>query len=367
MRLSVALPVFNFAEFLPAALHSILDQNCGQDVEVVVTDGASTDDTPAIMERMCAIYPNLAYNRLPLKGGIDKDMALAVAATRGEYVWLFSGDDIMHDGALAFMLDQISSGDDVYLCRHAECTSWMEPLFDYPVLNPDNPEIFDLSNPERRRVYFDRAVNSEAFFSFCSGLVIRRKTWDRVTPNQSWDGTCWAHSYRLFAALNGGLRVNYLARVLLDRRGDNDSFSNKGLVERYRIQVDGFHDIINANFGSHSHEAREMRRVIRNEFTPTVTRILKLLQHLHPERESKATLDRIVARAYSDLTWRCIRTRIKYKWMPHWMLDRKYRKRHRNIFEPETYRAEMEQRKALYIAKMQTGKVRQILETSKHE
>ncbi|MGB7599403.1 MAG: FkbM family methyltransferase, partial [Candidatus Sulfotelmatobacter sp.] len=97
--LSIAIPVYNFADFIPETLNSIVSQEHGASVEIVVADGASTDRTPQVMGEFCAKYPNIIYNRLPEKGGIDRDMASAVAATRGQYVWLFGGDDIMHPGS----------------------------------------------------------------------------------------------------------------------------------------------------------------------------------------------------------------------------------------------------------------------------
>lgn len=325
MKLSVAIPVYNFADFIPETLNSIVSQEHGTTVDIVVTDGASTDRTPEVMAEFCSKYPNIIYNRLPEKGGIDRDMASAVAATHGQYVWLFGGDDIMHPASLSIVLDKIRSEDDVYLCKHMECRRWMEPLCEWPVLVPDDPKVFELSDRSQRMAYFKRAANSEAFFSFCGGLIIRRSTWDRGTLDEKFVGGCWGHSARLFSLMHQGLRVNYLGRVLLSRRAENDSFSDKGLVERLRIQVDGFHDIVETFFGRKSPEAREVRRAIRHEFHPDMTLLLRYLCGLRPEVESKVVLDRIVARAYQDPSLECLKTRLTYALMPRRLFRSKHR------------------------------------------
>ena len=95
MRLSIAIPIYNFARFVPLTLDSIVAQDRVDEVEIVVVDGASTDDTPQVMEAYCAAHPQVRYVRLPQKGGIDRDMAIAFGQTSGDYCWLFSGDDIM--------------------------------------------------------------------------------------------------------------------------------------------------------------------------------------------------------------------------------------------------------------------------------
>ncbi len=45
-KISVALPMYNAAEFLPACLDSLLAQTMG-DFEIVAVDDCSTDETPA--------------------------------------------------------------------------------------------------------------------------------------------------------------------------------------------------------------------------------------------------------------------------------------------------------------------------------
>ena len=100
MRLSIAIPIYNFADFIVETLDSIVAQDGAAEVEIVVVDGASTDATPQVMADYQARHANVRYERLPAKGGIDRDMATAFALTQGEYCWLFSGDDIMRPGAL---------------------------------------------------------------------------------------------------------------------------------------------------------------------------------------------------------------------------------------------------------------------------
>ena len=57
--------------------------------------------------------------------------------------------------------------------------------------------------------YFMRAVNSEAFFSFMGGLVVKRSTWNRVSLNADFIGSCWAHAARFFELMKSGLSLSY--------------------------------------------------------------------------------------------------------------------------------------------------------------
>lgn len=312
VRLSVCIPTYNFAAFLPETLESIFRQDRVGEATVLVVDGASTDDTPEVIARWRSTHPNLRYVRLAEKGGIDRDMALTVAQAESDYCWLFSGDDLMRPGALARALAEIESGHDLYLCRHNEFLGDIAQWVEWPTLRISEDAVFDLADPTTRRSYFRLAVNTEAFFSFMSGLIVKRASWNRVALDEAFVGSCWAHVARFFALTRDGLTVKCLTSVLLDRRPGNDSFAGNGTIQRYRLAIEGFHRLGDAYFGHDSVEAREIRRVIRHEYHLNVFLLGRLLCELDPERESKALLDHLFEMAYGDLTWSNLRTRLTY-------------------------------------------------------
>ncbi|UFN49760.1 glycosyltransferase [Roseomonas sp. OT10] len=89
-RVTVAIPTHNMAEYLPAAVESVLAQSF-TDYELLVLDNVSTDDTPAVMARYGD--PRLAYRRneanLGLAGNVNRGCSLA----RGEYIVFLGADD----------------------------------------------------------------------------------------------------------------------------------------------------------------------------------------------------------------------------------------------------------------------------------
>ena len=140
-----------------------------------------------------------------------------------------------------------------------------------------------------------RAVNTEAFFSFMSGLVVRREKWlsGRLIPE--FDGSCWAHVARLFELIGGGLSVCYVPEVWLDQRGGNDSFREDGVVERYRLAIDGFHRMGGHFFSHQSIEAFHIRRVIRHEFQLKTFLHAKMMVSTNSTKVQKTLLDRWAA------------------------------------------------------------------------
>jgi hypothetical protein len=82
--------------------------------------------------------------------------------------------------------------------------------------------------------------------------------------------------------------------VWLDKRGDNDSFMDRGFVKRLALAVDGYIGIGAHYFGGDSVEVGHIRRVLRWELGFPTLMNAKQLTHNKPELESWDDLRRIV-------------------------------------------------------------------------
>src|SRR5579872_3397184 len=94
-RFSVIVPSFQQGEFLERTLQSILGQP-GVDVEVIVQDGGSTDQSVDILKRYA---DRLQWESRPDEG---QTMALndGLQKATGEYVCYLNSDDVLYPGAL---------------------------------------------------------------------------------------------------------------------------------------------------------------------------------------------------------------------------------------------------------------------------
>ena len=313
IKLSICIPTYNFGKFIGETLDSILPQ-VTDEVEVVVLDGGSTDDTAEVVGSRMKVYPQLVYHDQGYRGGIDRDIEKNVSLARGEYCWLFSSDDVMLPGAVEKILEAIRSKYDVYICEHILCSLEMVPISEHPPFNGiTHQTLFDLGDEKQRKVYFRAARTSEAFFSFLAGPVFRKTVWDKAYVPESFRGTCWIVAGHLLSAIPTGLTVDYLHEKLMYKRCENDSFSDRGIVNRYRIAIEGLHFIANAVFGQESEEAFHIRRVIRNEIEIQPIIMVKFYAIKHPEQENLELLNKIVKMHYSDRTFHSMRCYAWYK------------------------------------------------------
>jgi glycosyltransferase involved in cell wall biosynthesis len=86
---SVITLTYNQAHFLPQCIESIQAQVGDFDLEHVVVDDASADDTPKILSQ----YANLKVIRHDMNTGANQGMVEAYAGCKGEFVAICEGDD----------------------------------------------------------------------------------------------------------------------------------------------------------------------------------------------------------------------------------------------------------------------------------
>jgi O-antigen biosynthesis alpha-1,3-abequosyltransferase len=311
VKLSICMPTYNFGAFIGETLDSIVSQ-LQPEVEVVVLDGGSTDDTEAVVKAYIPSFPQVSYVRQATRGGIDRDMARSVDLAQGEYCWLFSSDDIMKPGAVRRVLAEISSGLDVYLCGLTLCDKQMKVLMDHAVSSAPWGAVFNLSDSGERGQYFAAAQTTTAFFSFMGSIIVRRARWHEQSLDEEYVGSCWAHAVRIMRMIPRGLTVKYLGESLLFKRGENDSFMDKGLIHRYAIAIDGFHRIAADVFGEKSNEAFHIRRVISNEFPLRAMFFTRMYCRDQGRAADIPELGRLVAKVYRDRTALNVVRRIAY-------------------------------------------------------
>src|SRR4051794_33591388 len=105
-KLSVCIATYNRARFIGETLDSLLPQ-ITEDVELIVLDGASPDDTQEVVDRHVNAHPRVRYVRELTNSGVDQDYDKAVSYASGQYCWLMSDDDLLVPNAVERVLKRL--------------------------------------------------------------------------------------------------------------------------------------------------------------------------------------------------------------------------------------------------------------------
>lgn len=104
-RVSIVIPVFNYAKWVGQAIESALAQGSADDLEVIVVDDGSTDGSAGIAER----YPVQVIRKE--NGGVASARNCGAAAATGEFIAFLDADDQMEEGWLKATLSAIQKND----------------------------------------------------------------------------------------------------------------------------------------------------------------------------------------------------------------------------------------------------------------
>lgn len=241
IKLSICIPTYNRAQFIGGTLESIVSQT-DDSIEVVIVDGASTDNTTKVVQRCQQKFKNLVYYRGEKNEGVNRDMAKTIELARGGYCWMLSDDDALKPGAIKRILQEIESGYEIYLCNVTVCDLYMRPLRERFWLSREvKDRVFNLHDKKELIEYCNRANSIGALFSYMSSIVLRREEWNKTGYNYDFDQTAYALASSLLSFIKRRCRLKYIRSSLVLWRNDNESFQNAGgLVKRFLLDFDGY-------------------------------------------------------------------------------------------------------------------------------
>jgi cellulose synthase/poly-beta-1,6-N-acetylglucosamine synthase-like glycosyltransferase len=164
-KVSVVIPAYNCAKYLPTALESVLAQTY-RDFEIVVVDDGSTDDTESVIR---GYAPAVRYLKTANSGPASARNR-GIRASVGEYVAFLDADDWWEPKKLEAQVHELKQDADAALAYSDMCVHCED--------GSTNPSFLK-SRPFARSGYvFDQLMESQ--FIFPSAALIRRRCLESV-------------------------------------------------------------------------------------------------------------------------------------------------------------------------------------------
>jgi GT2 family glycosyltransferase len=97
-RVSIVVLAYNNWKYTAGCLRSVLQLSEYPNLEVIVVDNASTDDTPRQMKRLCTVDPRIKYIRNDENVGFAAGNNVGLKAATGDYIVLLNNDTYVTRG-----------------------------------------------------------------------------------------------------------------------------------------------------------------------------------------------------------------------------------------------------------------------------
>lgn len=120
-KLSIILPIFNVEKYIKRALNSILNQTMDlKDIEVIMVDDCSTDNTKNIVEEYEKKCPNFKAIYLEKNsGGAAHPRNIGMEIASGEYLMFLDPDDEYDSKMCEILYNKIKDSDaEIVKCNH---------------------------------------------------------------------------------------------------------------------------------------------------------------------------------------------------------------------------------------------------------
>lgn len=119
--ISICIPTYNRSRYLCETIEYARRQQTDRDIEILVVDNASTDDTP---QAVAAISDSrVRYVRNPVNVGMVGNFNRCLDLARGEYITTWSDDDLFHPDLIETQAALLDRNPDVGLAYTAHYTA----------------------------------------------------------------------------------------------------------------------------------------------------------------------------------------------------------------------------------------------------
>lgn len=113
MRLSFVIPVFNEAPALEALVDGILTHAGTGDIEILLVDDGSTDDSPRVITELAERHPQVVPLSLGTHQGKTQALKAGLERVRGEFVFTMDSDLQDDPSEIPAFLEKLSEGSDL--------------------------------------------------------------------------------------------------------------------------------------------------------------------------------------------------------------------------------------------------------------
>ena len=215
--LSICIPTYNRRSFLEEAVQSALKIYRPQ-VEIIISDNCSSDDTEEYCSQLVNKYPFIKYNRNEKNLGPDGNFLWLLQNATGKYIQILSDDDSVDCKDIDKFLD--------FLDKNDFCLGDIDsnPKGNYPFGR--FPEITG------NCVFEDREINrfvelNGIMLTFVSSLLFRKKYFNMIEKPQKYMNTNLLQTHLAFAMLKYNKRTAIIK--------DYYCFSTPNLSGNYNI------------------------------------------------------------------------------------------------------------------------------------
>lgn len=273
MLLSICIPTYNRCFFLIDTLRDLFQQAISlgveDEIEICISDNASTDNTKDELEKLCSDFPQfrILVNQNENNLGADRNFIKVLSMPSGKYSILKGDDDYFRPGGLKYLFEMLDENPSIdFFISEVDIVNTKREFVQHVNYLREKKQLTVLfSNEIEARNYFALCENILPLGSFISGAVFKTEAVKGIDIDPQFIGTCYAFEYYFWKYLLAGHRLMYRSQSYIQAVVGTSNEWGKGIA-RNAIDINAFGFIADYFFINSS---------LRQDFKNVVNRMYK--------------------------------------------------------------------------------------------
>lgn len=229
--LTIAIPTYNSSKYLKETLEKTIIQ-CGKnnEIEILVSDNCSTDDTEAVVKDFINKGINIRYLKNSQNVGPDKNVINCINNANGDFVHTLCDDDYYTDDAVDRILRVIKNNQDLDLI-----------LLSNNYLNVATDKIIGNIGQEKDKIAIgaEEFVKNSELKELCLTNCIFKTEKFKKCNIEKYEGKQWPHIGMLVSALDKNFKtyIFSFANPVVTIRFGNQRWATEGGAIGYFYNV----------------------------------------------------------------------------------------------------------------------------------
>jgi abequosyltransferase len=244
--ISICIPTYNRGNCIGQNLDSIISQfsdpEVRENIEIIVSDNASTDNTQSVMEEYAKKFDNIFYYRNSENIGFDRNVLNVIDKATGIFCMPIGDDDAFFPGSISALLQEVKKSPQ---CPYFMLNYWgydhelNQPVMAAPAYALTEDETYNTLGDFVRSI--KKYSEIVGFFGGMSTQFFRRADWANFPDKEKYIGTQCIHLFTILSVFRDSPFMR-LAMPMVKTRNDNirwDTFPGYGTnAKRIKITID---------------------------------------------------------------------------------------------------------------------------------
>lgn len=248
MEVSVIVPMYNVENYIEECLDSLVSQTL-KDMEVIVVNDGSTDNSVSIVEKYVSKYPDLIKLVHKENGGLSDARNFGIPYTKGKYIGFLDSDDFVDKNMYEFMSLKLEEGHDIVVCdieyfyENSDNKWILKGLCDWPVKNLSKKALLSPMfawNKLYRASYFKTENYRYPLNTWYEDLPVTTLMFAQ-TRKIGYINEALVHYRQREGSIMSNTKSNRLYEIFNVMKMVRDNFKEKGLYEEYFEEIEYLH------------------------------------------------------------------------------------------------------------------------------